>query len=113
MAAKKQSGDEETAKQIEYFRKIIWKIQEVGGALGTQAALIEILKDILREMPEDSEVMRGLCSMADATENMRGKLEDAESYVSSLCSSITGENILYTVLLDDLKMYAKPGVLHD
>lgn len=111
MAAKKT--EEKTAEQIKEFRVIIWKIQEVENALNTQAALIELMRDILRDTPESSEVTQTLKVMAEATINMMSKLGDAENYLGTLCREITGEQILYSVLLDDLKMYSKPGGLHD
>lgn len=111
MPAKKT--EEKTAKQVEEFRVIIWKIQEVENALDTQGALIELMRDILRDFPESSEVTQTLKVMAEATRNMIGKLGDAENYLGTLCGEITGEQILYSVLLDDLRMYARPGGLHD
>lgn len=113
MAAKKQNEVEDASEHLKMFKEIISKIQEVEGALNTQESVIEIIRDILRDLPKDSEVSRGLCAMAEATQNMSQKLADAENYADLLCSSITGDNVLYSILLDDLKMYSKPGGLHD
>lgn len=106
----------DTVKSTEHlgnFKEIIWRIQEVERALDTQGSLIEILKDVLKELPDDSEAIRALNVMAEASRNMYEKLGDAENYAAMLCGKITGDNVLYSILLDDLKMYSKPGGLHD
>lgn len=111
MASK--SEVENTHEHLREFREIIWRIQEVERTLETQASLIELMDDILRSLPKDSEAKRGLQVMGEATHNMMEKLGDAENYAAMLCGSITGNNILYSVLLDDLRLYSKPGGLHD
>ena len=116
---KPTEAEDKTARHLEYFWDMICKVQEVQKALAIQetvlADLIEILKLGNLPIPIDyDEVFYALEAMGKATKQMNDKLGDVENLADILCREFTEEkNILFSVLLDDMRMYADSGRLHD
>ena len=107
---KPTEAEDKSADHLEYFWEMIWKIQEVRKALTTQETVLNNLKDMQKDLPQDSVILYTLDEMMKATSQMYAKMGDVERVTNILCREITEEkNILYSVLLDDLRMYADSG----
>ena len=111
---KPAEAEDKTARHLEYFWDIICKVQEVQKALSIQETVLDNLGDMLGDLPADSDVVYALEAMRKATKQMNDKLGDVENLADLLCRDLTEEkNILFSVLLDDMRMYADSGRLHD
>lgn len=107
-------AEDKSAKHLEYFWEIICKVQEVQKALSIQETVLDNLSDLLKDLPGESEVLHVLKSLREATPQMYDKLGDVANFTDMLCRDLTEEkNILFSVMLDDLRMYSDTGRLHD
>lgn len=105
---KPTEAEDKSAEHLEYFWEMIWKIQEVRKALTTQKTVLNSLKGMQKDLPQDSDILYTLDELIKATSHMYAKMGDIERVTDILCREMTEEkNILFSALVDDLRMYAE------